>query len=164
MNNNKWNGIFKIIHTQHFSETAELIWEEKKIIHNLLHIDGEAFLLKALFTGEEEIPDDWFIGLDGRNSINVNQTMNDVSEPSGNGYERQPVPSSGQFVYADGEVIGPIVTFRATGGSFTVRVVFFSDQDTDGTLISSAPLSSERTVLSGQTLSVKVSFALSDDS
>jgi hypothetical protein len=162
MNNNKWHGILKIITTQHRSESGELLWEEANVIRNLLHVDGEAFILKALFTGQEDIPDDWFIGLDGRNSLNINQTMSDVSEPSGNGYERQSVPSSGQFVYADGEVIGPIVTFRAVGGSFTAKNVFFSDMDTDGTLISSAALTSARTVLNGQTLSVKVSFALSD--
>ena len=127
-------------------------------------------MLKALFTGEAAIPDNYYLGLDSRTSIVAADSMATVSavEPSTGGYTRVAIPSAGEFtietVGAVNRAIGPIASFPASGGSFgPVRNLFFTDKiDNSGYLISSVALSSPATVNSGEKINVRIAFSLKD--
>ena len=149
-------------------DNGEIIWEDKNL-RNVLHTTGEEFILKVLFSGEEEIPENYYLGLDSRSSLTASQTIEDLSEPSiANGYQRESVASNGEFTVGISGGInlatGPIVTFRATGGSWgPVRNIFLTNESDDsGYLIASIALSAPITLNDGQIVSMKLGFSLQD--
>lgn len=155
----------KILDIQHLGENGELLWESKDI-KNLMHQDGEEYLLRIAFTGGT-VPTNYHLGLDNR-SVNLsNQDMDDlVGEPSGNGYQRQQVASSGEFLLSleSNHYVAksPIVAFRATTDSWgPVSKLFLTDQSDDsGYLISTADLGAERTIAAGQSITMRIGMSL----
>jgi len=167
-----WHGLLKILEIQHLDKNGNILWE-KHNIHNILHKDGEEYLLRAAFTGgriSTIIPDDYFMGLDNRTDIDEDDEMIDiVGEPQFNGYERQPVSSSGDFTleFEDNHfvAVGPIVAFRATGGGSwgPVQNMFFTDlADNSGFLISSIALDQTFTVETGESITMRLGVLLRD--
>lgn len=164
--------LLKIEEVRHVDRDGKTIW----IAHNLpntFHNDGEEFMLKALFSGEEEIPDNYYFGLDKRTSITEADNLAsllDEPENDFNGYVRQAISSSSQFVidttashfYAR----SPILHFSASGGSWgPVRNLFLSttrQSDYGGYLIASVPLSQTITVNDGESISVRMGLSLKD--
>lgn len=167
-----WNGLMKILWIQQV-RNGKVIWREENI-KNVLHRDGEAFVLRAAFTGgpvSEIIPANYYIGLDGRYSLATTDTIVDLlSEPSTNGYERQAVSSTGSFTVTIPEgstnyrATSPIVGFQAEGGSWgPVKNIFLADTATStGNLISSAPLPSAISVADGDTITMRLGLTLKD--
>ena len=154
--------LLKILEIAHFSSDQKIIWSSGNLL-NILHNSGKEFVLKTLFTGEESIPTDYYIGLDSRATLTAAQTMANLSEPSGSGYTRQTVSSSGDFNYDSiGLVKTSLLTFLCTSGSYSVKNVFLTTEPDDtGFLISSVPLTENRTLTSGETLTLRAGFSLS---
>ena len=155
---------------RHLDKEGEIIWSARELL-NTFHNDGEEFMLKALFSGELDIPDDYYFGLDKRTTIRIGDnlvSLLDEPENEFNGYARQPIAASGQFVvdttsdhyYAR----GPILHFSASGGSWgPVRNLFLSttrQSDYGGYLLASVPLSQTITVADGESISVRMGLSL----
>lgn len=165
-----WNGILTIIEIQHWDSQGNLLWEQKNI-KNLLHQDGEEFLLKAAFTGGQTstiIPENYYLGLDNRPTINATQVMDDlIGEPTSGGYERQPVSSSGDFVigFQNDHFVAtsPIVAFRSTISNWgPVSNLFLTTaSDDSGYLISTAVLGTPVTLTAGGTVTMRIGMRLS---
>jgi len=162
--------LLKIIEIQHLSKTGEVLWEDKNI-HNLLHTDGEEFIIDILFAGEI-VPVNYFFGLDNRTNINVSDDMEtietDGDEPDANGYLRQKIPSEGLFeiglVDTVTQATTPILTFVAEGGSWgPVKNMFMTTlADNSGILISTVSLGQSINVSDGETINLRMRIALQD--
>lgn len=171
-----WRGIMKVIEIKHLRDN-QVLWH-KKDIKNILHLDGEEFLLRAAFTGGQDssvIPENYYLGLDNRVALDEEDTIDNLlGEPTGNGYERQEVSSSGDFTVADENghfrATSKIVSFRAEGGSWgPVSNLFLTDSESDdGYLISSVALSDDPEnpinieVADGDTLTLRLALTLRD--
>jgi len=165
-----WNGILTIIEIQHRNSQGELLWEQRDI-KNLLHQEGEEFLLKAAFTGGQTstiIPENYYLGLDNRQSVSATQVIDDlIGEPSSGGYERQAVTSSGDFVisFQNNHFIAtsPIVAFRSTvSGWGPVSNLFLTTaNDNSGYLISTAVLGTPVTLGAGDNVTMRIGMRLS---
>src|SRR6201992_2375489 len=147
--NKDWYGIMRILSVEYICDGKVIDRQEN--IPNMLHFLGEAFLLNALFRGGNSsnsyIPTSYYLGLDSRPVLNVNDTMaNVLNEPFVNGYTRQAVSSTTGFSLnvskGVNQMSSQIVTFSAVGGNWgPVLNVFLSDKPNNtGTLISSAVL------------------------
>jgi len=168
----EWYGLMKILWIKHIRNN-KVIWEAENI-RNVFHLDGEAFLLRAAFNGgpvSEVIPENYYIGLDARFALDSEDTLDDLSgEPSTNGYTRQAVSSTDSFTvtipegYTRYRATSPIVAFQAEGGSWgPVKNIFLTDTaSTTGTLISSAVLPSELTVVDGDSVTMRFGMSLKD--
>lgn len=165
-----WHGILRIIEIQHLDIKGEILWEAKNIL-NLLHKDGEEFLLRAAFTGGRVstiIPDNYYLGLDNRSGVAFANTMDDlVGEPSTTkGYARQAVASSGDFAINFEQnhhvATSPIVAFQAITGNWgPVSNLFITDKaDNTGYLIATAILPSGVVVEAGQSITMRIGMQL----
>jgi len=165
-----WNGILTIIEIQHWDSQGNLLWEQKNI-KNLLHQDGEEFLLKAAFIGGQTstiIPENYYLGLDNRSAIDATQVMDDlIGEPSSGGYERQAVSSSGDFTigFQNDHFVAtsPIVAFRSTISNWgPVSNLFLTTaSDNSGYLISTAVLGTPVTLTAGGNVTMRIGMRLS---
>ena len=161
-----WHGILKILEIQHIRD-GKVIWEDHDIL-NILHTEGEQFLLTCCFDNDGSIvPTDYYFGLDARSTVAASDTMSTITslEPSGNGYSRQTVSSNGgftiQLVGSYYRAVGSIVTFSATGTYGPVKNLFLTDKsDNSGYLISSAELSSPVTFANGDSVALRMSLQL----
>jgi hypothetical protein len=170
-NNMNWNGILKIDYMNHISKDGDLIWEDYNL-KNLLHRDGEEFIVKSMFLGGTNnafIPSSYYFGLDNRPTISVTNKLNDLmAEPSGNGYFRKTVNSSNEFLYSVDEsgisqASSPILTFSATGGSYSAVNLFLSTSlDNSGFLISSVVLNNPLVISNGESFNLRMSLKLRD--
>lgn len=168
---NNWYGIMKILEVQVHDPQGVLLYEEKNI-KNLLHIDGEAFLLRAAFIGgrvSTVIPDNYYLGLDNRGLVQATDTINDlVGEPTIGGYARQAISSSGDFTLSLNQghytALSPIVAFRATtSGWGPVNNLFITDKiDLSGSLISTAILQSSVSLGAGSSVTMRLGMQLKD--
>jgi hypothetical protein len=167
-----WSGLMKILEIQH-RRGDEILWEASNI-RNMLHNDGEQFMLRAAFTGGQNssvIPLNYYLGLDNRPVLNPTDTLSNLqSEPSSNGYSRQGVHSSGDFtanfnlVTSHWQAISPVVSFQAFGGSWgPVQTLFLATTvDNSGLLISSAKLPTTVTVNAGDAITMRIAVMLKD--
>lgn len=115
---------------------GKIIWEAHEL-NNTLHKDGAEFVLRAAMMGGKTnnlyIPDYFFLGLDNRSTISVDDTLSDLEdEPVGSGYARQPVASNGGFshsvVSGVHRITSDIVTFTATADFGPVSNLFLTDE------------------------------------
>lgn len=167
----EWYGILRVIDVQHRNAEGELLWEAKDI-YNMLHRQGEEFLLRAAFTGgsiSTIIPDNYYLGLDNRSAVALANTMTDVAEREPDfvkGYQRQPVSSSGDFsinIHNDHYVAtSPIVAFQATTGAWgPVSNLFLSDKNDDtGYLIATAIMPGAVIVNAGESITMRIGMQL----
>lgn len=142
----------------------------KTDIPNRIHLLGEDFILRVLFSGGE-IPSNYYIGMDSRDSISVSDTVASLQgkEPTQFGYERKPVGSDDFAVVSNStasmQANSPTVLFSAVGGSFgPVKNIFLCTglgYGTNATLISSASLGQSLVVSIGETISMKMAMTLS---
>ena len=168
--NNKdknWHGLIKVLSVEHRSADGKILWQSKNL-HNMLHSEGESFMLEVLFNGGI-IPDNYFFGMDSRSSIDIADTMTDIDnvEPDSNGYYRAEVASSGEFVISETDGLysatSPIISFEASGGHWSASNLFLTNENGySGKLIASVPLGTTITVTSGQIVSVKMVLSLRD--
>ena len=152
-----------------FDKDHNLIWEDGG--PNMLHDGGEKFMLEVCFSEEDTVPANYYLGLDARASLAEADVMTDLaSEPSTNGYARQPVASS-NVDYTIGQISGDwqaktkTVTFSASGGSWgPVTKIFLCEVETGQTLvlIASNALSQSRTLEDGQSIECSHYIRLSE--
>ncbi len=164
-----WNGILTILEIQHWDAEGNLLWEQKNI-KNMLHQEGEEFLLRAAFTGGQNstvIPTNYYLGLDSRSPVSVTDVLDDlVGEPTSGGYTRQAVTSSGDFVLniEDGHYVAtsPVVVFRATIGSWgpVTNLFLATTNDNSGFLISTAALESSVSLAAGNNVTMRIGMRL----
>jgi hypothetical protein len=162
--------LLKVIEIQHIRD-GKVIWEDKNL-YNTLHTLAEQYFLSVLFGGVTP-PANYFMGLDNRGTITVDDTMESlVDEPTANGYLRQQVSSSSGWniqqvtinetnIY---QAIGSIITFQANGGSWgPVNNLFMTTtSDNSGVLLASVILSQEVTLNSGDSINMRMSLSLRD--
>ncbi len=169
MNTKHWPGIMKIVEILHTNSKGEILWESKNI-RNLLHLEGEQFLLQAAFIGGRDstiIPDVYYLGLDNRLTVDVSDTMEEITaEPSGNGYERAEISSSGDFAinFEQSHYVAtsPIVAFRAVVGSWGPCNNLFLTAEVNSTfrLISTAVLPSAVSLSPGDAVTMRIGMQL----
>jgi len=169
MENKYWPGIMKILEIQHLDSKNNVLWKQKNI-KNLLHLDGEQFLLQAAFIGGKNstiIPDFYYLGLDNRQNVSVDDTINDIiSEPFGGGYERAEISSEDDFSinFEQDHYIAtsPIVAFRSTIGSWGPVSNLFLTAEVNGSfkLISTAILPAAFAVNSGESVTMRIGMQI----
>lgn len=164
-----WRGLVEIQEIWCSSPDGELLWRRENL-RNILHLEGEQFILLALFTGGQEnaiIPANYFLGLDNRSALGRNDNMSSITgEPAVNGYSRQELSSVSGFTIetAGGNYRAStaVVTFRANGGDWgPIRNLFLTTApDATGFLISTVNLGSEFSVTAGNTVSMRMAMTL----
>lgn len=175
-----WTGLLLIEEIKHYDANNNLLYEQYQI-PNTLHLEGEQFILGALFIGgpltNPFIPTNYFFGLDNRQIVSRSDTLAIIGalEPRINGYARQPVSSTNGFVtsfdndLAAYKATSGIVTFRGVGGPSgsvvwgPVQNLFMTDRDLSsnaGTLIATAALDNPITVRSGDAVSMRMSLVI----
>jgi len=166
-----WKRFMTILEIKHY-RGDECIWEAREI-PNLLHSGGEEFILKVCFDTDAgpTIPDFYYLGTDNRTTILSGDTLEDLSgEPAANvnGYDRQALSSMVGFSVATSgtsqRATTGIVSFNAIGGQWgPVQNIFLATTEDDtGYLLATASLSSARTVLPGESLTVRFGLSLQD--
>lgn len=148
---------------------GHILWRGENL-KNVLHEDGEEYIVTAAFVPGDIVPDNFYLGLDARPTVVVSDQLADlVSEPSTNGYSRQAIDSTDGFTIAvnDGgyfEATTAIVGFAAGGGSWgPVKNLFLSTtQNNDGYLIATVALTSDLTLSDGDYVSMRMKIALRD--
>lgn len=178
---NKWNGILTILEYTHLDANGKILHQEKNL-KNILHRQGENFLLTCCFdkqTGSGNLdtfpPPLYYFGLDNRTVLSVNDTMTSlIDEPPGPpyfGYTRANVSSSSQFAIASVDSIyratSPIVTFvGTTTGWGPVRNLFLTNNptvgNTSGFLISSVALSQPLSLANGESATFRMALSMQD--
>ena len=142
--------IMKVLEIRHYDKNGSILFANKNI-DNILHYEGEQFMLKSLFGG---------LSLPNLSSL----------EPSANGYSRQNVATNSfSFIsneLGDYQANSPVVLFRASGGTWgPVRNVFLATQAAyAGYLISSVPLGSNITAQDGEIISIRIGLSLRNSS
>ncbi len=166
-----WHGILEIIEISHIRDN-KVLWSNKNL-KNMLHNEGEEFILKILFADLVK-PEYYWFGLDNRTTLDVTDTLLSITdEPSSHGYERQGVSSSEGWAFSNvgGQIIAksPIITFAAVGGNIgPVRNIFMTNQSEaavptdDDYLISTVYLGQILTIVSGDAVSLRVAIKLKD--
>lgn len=164
---NDWHGLMKVLSIRHLDVDGSILWESKNL-YNVLHTEGEKFLLECLFsTGT--LPSNYFFGLDNRTTVTTADTMASlVSEPSSFGYSRQIVASAGQFTVSlqgsSYRADSPLISFAADGGTWpAISKLFLTNLINDqGTLIATVSLDSTVTLHDGQQIVLQMGLSLRD--
>jgi hypothetical protein len=169
MQNINWPGIMKIKEIQHKDSKGNIIWEAFDI-PNLLHLEGEQFLLQAAFTGGKTstiIPEYYYLGLDNRLLVSVEDNVGDLlSEPSFAGYQRAEIASSNDFAinFEQNHYVAtsPIVAFRATTGSWGPVSNLFLTAQVNGSykLLSTAVLPAAVALDSGESVTMRIGMQI----
>ena len=163
-----WRGLMKVLYIQHL-RNGKVIYEEKDIL-NTLHIEGEELLLRIAFLSLI-VPTAYYIGLDNRASLAVDDTLSTVSavEPTAtNGYLRVAASPGTDFSLTingsgNNQVNTPIITFRSNPGDWNrpVQNLFLaSSSDDSGYLIASAQLSASLDMNAGDMVNLRLGLAL----
>ena len=163
--NKNWHGLIKVLEIEYVQD-GNIIWSQKDL-YNTLHLEGEEFILDALFVSG--LPPFYYFGLEDRGTVAVGDTMASIEdEPTTNGYQRQAISSIGQFTIdvVDGVHVAtsPVLTFSATGGSWgPVRNLFLTQQtDNSGDLVATVPLTQRVTVSDTASINVRMGLGLRD--
>ena len=158
--------IMKVLEVSHFSKNGEVLFN-KKNIDNILHLQGEEFILKVLFGGQA-VPSEYYLGLDARSTLLTTNSITSISglEPGAGGYSRQSVNSNSFSFVVDEtgnyQANSPVFLFKATTGSWgPVRNIFITTQaNYNGHLISSVPLGTSLSVQAGEIISMRIGLSL----
>lgn len=171
MEKKNWHGILKLLELTHEDAHGNIVSEQRNLL-NLLHLEGEEFILRAAFAGgriSSVIPETYCLGLDNRQSVTATQTIDDlIGEPTGGGYERAEISSDGDFSinFETNHFLAtsPIVAFRATTGSWgpVSNLFLATSKDNSGILISTIVLQSPISLNSGDAVTMRVGLQLKE--
>lgn len=146
-------------------------WVEKDL-KNLLHPDGELYLLSAAFatqlSGYGPAPDNLYVGIDNRTTIEAKDTLAIVTayEPKVSSYKRQALKTSKDFTLMPGErQIMAGVSFEAGHDIKSVSKYFIttaSSGSANGKLLMSVAMRHERALFPGDVLRLEITIGLKD--
>lgn len=162
--------LMTILEIKHYDKNKNVIWEAYNI-PNVVHDEGEKFFLQALFrTDDNQVPVNYYCGLDNRSSPGFSDTfMNVEGEPTTFEYERQEINSSLGFSISLNEfnvfqATTGVLSFSATGGRWgPIKNVFLTTSfDNTGVLIATSSLDGTHYVDDGQALSLRFALTLRD--
>jgi len=157
-----------IVEAIHYSKNGEILWSDTNL-KNVLHTQGQEFMMKALFAGSSgvTIPSTYHVGLDNRTTVNQADTIqNLVGEPVGSGYQRYSLSSQtgfgAVFDLSNWKVKSSTLIFNATGSGWgPVRNAFLTTAaGNSGFLISTVPLSGVKTITNGESFTFKIVLGL----
>lgn len=165
-----WSGLVKLLELKVTDLDGNVVFE-KKDINNVLHYQGQELILSCMF-GNSTPPSEYYVGLDSRTSITVNQNMTSLQgEPTTGGYVRQPLARGTNFVVTtvgtsttSVKATSTTVTFTATGSSYTATDMFLctSSSGSTGYLISTVAFGTTVTVSPSNQVSMKFAMQLGD--
>lgn len=152
---------------------GRLLWVEEGPVDNILHDEGEQYILARAFdtdlTGYSSTPTNLWLGLDARATLAEADTLASITgEPTLGGYARKSVSTTAGFTITQPGAYYQAATgtlaFTASGGNYgTVKNRFLATtSDASGKLICSLALSADRTVNDGDTLNVSLTIGLSE--
>lgn len=162
--------LMTLLEISHFNKFGELLFK-KENIKNILHQEGEQYILGCLFGGTS-IASKYYIGLDNRTNISVQDNHSSLTtEPTGIGYSRQQINNNSfqisQNSSGNQQANSPIVQFQCSAGSWTARNIFLancprSSEPFSGSrrLISSVPLGTLLNVSNGEIVSMRIGLSL----
>ena len=165
---------------QHLDKDGNILWEAKDL-HNLLHDEGELYILSAAFAtamaGYGAPPSNLYLGLDtSTRTLAEADTLALVTENSvSNGYSRAALSTSGAGTVSDDFYItqpgayyqaqSKIIEWTATNNTWTTVTKLFlttASTGTSGKLICSIALSANRTLSVGDTIRCAMYLGLSE--
>jgi len=159
--------LLEILEIEHVGPKGEVLWRAEHLT-NVLHAEGEEYILTAAFYDEDIIPSEFYFGCDDRLTLSRTDTMDDVvDEPQINGYARQ-VVAYGEFAIETDNgfwgAVSPILIYTASGGDWgpVSNLFLTTESGGGGKLIASVPFSQEITVENGTSLNVRMRIALQD--
>ena len=171
--NRNWHGILIIDEIKQIRDGSIVF--QKNNLYNILHTEGEARLLNALFAGgsvsNQYIPNYYYVGLDNRTTLSQSNTYSSITgEPAiATGYSRQQISSLGGFTIEEtstsAKAKSNLLGFSATTSSWgPVKNLFLTNVNygttSGGILYSSTNLGSSITVAAGDTISLRFTLAL----
>jgi hypothetical protein len=169
--NKNWRGLVKILEIEHLDKFGNLKWRSENI-NNIFHAEGQLFMLSVCFAGESVPTSGYYLGLDARSDINIEDNLNDtlgdlINEPTTNGYTRQVIENDSFTITSVNSTYRaktPIVSFQATGGSWgPVKNIFLAtSEDDSGYLISSNILNENLTMNDGDIVNLRIGLSLQD--
>jgi len=156
-------------------------WDEGRWTSNILHDEGERYILSAAFdtdlAGYGAPPTNLYLGLSARDALAEDDTlaMEDFNEVTGTGYARIPISTSSGFTLTQPGDYYQASTTELTftnsadpedGGQpwapATERFLCTAASGTSGLLIASIALSVERVLQPGDSLSTTVVIGLAE--
>lgn len=172
--------VLHIGNIQHLDSEGNVLWEDSQL-HNILHDEGEQFILSAAFAttmvGFGPPPASLYLGLDtSTRTLGEADTLALVTENiSANGYNRIAVSTAGDGgSAADFYITQPSSYYQAqskivewtaiTATWTTVQKLFLTTAatGTTGLLIATVPLSTARTLAVGDTIRCAMYIGLSE--
>ena len=167
-----WPGILIVDELIH--KRGDLVLLEKRNLKNILHLQGEEQILKALFAGgnisNSFIPSFYYLGLDNRTTVAVgNQLTSITGEPlTSTGYARASISSVIGFSIEVGASsckakTTNLIGFSAISSSWgPIKNLFLTNVSagTAGILYSSVTIGSDIVVAAGDTISLRFSMTL----
>lgn len=172
--------VLHISEIQHLDKEGNILWSDENL-HNILHDEGEQYILSAAFAttmaGYGPPPSTLYIGLDtSTRSLGELDTLALVGEnASANGYIRAGLSTAGAGLAVDDFYIAqPAAYFQAqskiiewtaiTANWTTVTKLFLCTADSGiaGKLICTVPLSTNRTLAVGDTIRCAMYIGLSE--
>ena len=174
-------NLMTVFEVSHRNKYGEILFE-KYDLKNILHSEGEEYILKTLFTNDYTpimsqtglptfVVTSYYMGLDNRSSLTTSDSLVDIEELEtiGTGYRRQEVnKSSFQIVENSNgnyQANSPIIQFNCSGGSWTAKNIFLATSYSSlftgpKKVISSVPLGSTLVISNGETVSMRIGLAL----
>jgi hypothetical protein len=167
--------LMTISEIKHYHD-GECIWSEYNI-PNIWHNEGQTFLLSTAFDLDSgvTIPTNYYLGLDNRTTLAEGDTLTDLTgeptsggQPIFNGYNRQALSATTGFVVGDkaGTITATsaVGTFVATVSQWgPVTNLFLTTTNlnppTGHFLVASGALGSERTVVAGDFITVRINLS-----
>lgn len=147
---------------EHIDRDGKVLWGEEG--PNIIHNEGEEFMIKVCFTETASVPAAYYLGLDARATLAEADNLAALSgEPTTDGYARQGINSDATDWTAqqdgssgDWEAESKECSFTASGGNWpaVTKAFLATSSDGSGKLIASKALSQSRTVNDGETLKV----------
>lgn len=168
----------KVLEVEHRNKNGTLLRRIENV-KNILHLNGEQFLLTAVFAGmdahgvNQVTPQNYYLGLDNRSEPATEDTLAAlVGEPVAyTGYARQAVNSTTGFTVGldNGHwvALSTVVSFQASGGAWgPVKNLFLTNrEDNGGYLISTASLATSENAISvndGDFITMRLTMSLQD--
>lgn len=148
-------------------KNEKIIYEQNNI-KNILHSEGEEFIIKSVFSSSVAVPSSYYVGLDFRNNLTKSDTMQSIYlEPNTGNYRRQEI-TSGSWIVSNSSgtwiAKSPSIVFSAIGSGWgPVQNIFLTTIEEGKTgkyIISSSKLQQNINLNAGQKIVLEISLSI----